>query len=318
MPGIPPALTPEQFEQVANAIDPNAKVISTHKLVGGLACRMDVLKLELGRRDSYEVVTRQYFSEAGNHVPRESFVLRALSANNIPAPKLVLDEEVTGRIFDRPGIVISHLDGSPNLEPLDPSDWARQVAAAMADLHSVTVPEELESVSKWRIGLLTGWMTAREIPENFTGHELGPEIWHAMKAIWPSVDTSSSQLVHCDLWPGNILWKDEKLVAIVDWEWPARGAPTDDVAFFIACSSYLGLDIEDTFIKAYEEIADKPVQDLLFWKMMATVWVMPDVGFLTKGFAQLGVKNVTPEDARNAHSGYIQKLLNEFNRNKSQ
>ncbi len=37
-------------------------------------------------------------------------------------------------------------------------------------------------------------------------------------------------LLHGDLWPGNVLWQDGRLVAVVDWEDGAVGAPLIDVA----------------------------------------------------------------------------------------
>ncbi len=37
-------------------------------------------------------------------------------------------------------------------------------------------------------------------------------------------------LLHGDIWPGNVLWRDGQPVAIIDWEDAARGDPLADVA----------------------------------------------------------------------------------------
>jgi aminoglycoside phosphotransferase (APT) family kinase protein len=37
-------------------------------------------------------------------------------------------------------------------------------------------------------------------------------------------------LLHGDYWPGNTLWRDGGLVAVIDWEDAARGDPLADVA----------------------------------------------------------------------------------------
>ena len=37
-------------------------------------------------------------------------------------------------------------------------------------------------------------------------------------------------LVHGDYWPGNILWRDGRIVAVVDWEDAAVGEPLADLA----------------------------------------------------------------------------------------
>lgn len=37
-------------------------------------------------------------------------------------------------------------------------------------------------------------------------------------------------LLHGDFWPGNILWQDGSLVAVLDWEDTALGDPRSDLA----------------------------------------------------------------------------------------
>ena len=108
---IPPAPTPSQFEQVALAIDSDAKVVSTHKLLGGLGCRMDVLEYQIADGESQRVVTRQYWVKDDPSNDKrpigESRILAALNANGVPVPEPILDEKAASEIFGRPGLVIS-------------------------------------------------------------------------------------------------------------------------------------------------------------------------------------------------------------------
>jgi aminoglycoside phosphotransferase (APT) family kinase protein len=314
---IPPAPTPDQFDKIAKTIDPEAKVVSTRKLLGGLGCRMDVLEMRMGDGTPHKVVTRQYWvksdPENDKRPKGESVILKALAANGIPAPLPVLTEDVASNIFGRPGLVISYIDGVPNLAPLDPQDWARQLGAALAKIHSTTVPDELKSVPRSQIYSLNKWMNSAEPPERFAKHELGPDLWYAMRMLWPEIDTSASQIIHSDFWPGNTLWKDEKLVAVVDWEWPSLGVPSDNVGYFLSDAAYAGHDIEETFINAYENAAENPVKDLLFWKMAAVARPLPDVGPWAQGYDELGTRKMTADQIRRAHSNYVNHLLNEFN-----
>jgi aminoglycoside phosphotransferase (APT) family kinase protein len=314
---IPPAPTPEQFEQVAKAIDPGATVTSTQKLVGGLGCRMDVLEMHLGNGFAHKVVTRQYWEtkDPGNNKrPRgESTVLNVLNSHGVPVPQPVLDEKTASKIFGRPGLVISYIDGKANLQPQDIGDWARQLAGVLAQIHSVPVPPELESVPRSHINSLNKWMAADEAPGRYAKHPLGTDLWNAMRALWPDVDTSANQITHSDFWPGNTLWKDQKLLAVVDWEWPSLGVPSDDVGYFLTDAVYAGFDVEETFLMAYESAAEKPVQDLLFWKMMAASIPLPDVGPWAQGYEELGIRKMNEDGIRAAHSNHIRNLLNEFN-----
>jgi aminoglycoside phosphotransferase (APT) family kinase protein len=316
---IPPAPTVEQFAQVAEAIDPNSKVVSTHKLLGGLGCRMDVLELELEDSSTLRVVTRQYWVRDDPSKDKrplgESKILAALKANGVPAPEPILDEAAATEIFGRPGLVISYINGMPNLGPANPDDWARQLASAMAKIHTSVIPPELESLQRSHIVSLEKWMNAPEPPSRFAKHELGTDLWNAMRTLWPGVNKSEVQIIHGDFWPGNTLWNADQLLAIVDWEWPSLGVPSDDVGYFLADAFYSGFDVEETFIKTYEEVSGKPVEDLLFWKMMAAAMPLPDVGPWAQGYEELGVRHMSADQIREAHSQHITNLLRQFNAN---
>lgn len=317
MPGIPPAPTREQFDRIAKAIDPHARVVSTRKLTGGIASRMDVVELD-GIESPRQVVTRQYYVDdrraAGQQARCESTTLRVLAANGVPAPEVIIGEEAAD-ILGRPAIVMSYLDGLPDLTPADPHDWARQLARAIAQYHAIEVPDALASLLRADYDSLFRWMDAEKPPGRFVKHELGVKLWDAMRHMWPRVDRSARKLLHTDIWPGNTVWNDGHLLAIVDWEWPGIGEPSSDVAYFLGDAAYSGFDIEQTFIEEYENASNRPVKDLLFWKMTAAARAMPDVGPWAQGYAELGLRKMTADDIRRAHSNYVQNLLTEFHSN---
>ncbi|HIM60318.1 MAG TPA: DUF1679 domain-containing protein [Dehalococcoidia bacterium] len=232
MPGIPPAPTQTQFEQIAKAIDPNASVISTRKLGDGISCRMDVLEFSIDGEKTEQAVVRQYYE---NEKPqedrpsrRESIALRALDEQGVSAPELIFGEE-TEVLLGRPSIVISYLDGVPNPAPADATNWARQLARAIARVHMIDI--------------------AGEKP--------------------------TSYLVHGDYWAGNTLWKNEKLVAIVDWEEPRIGEPTFDITGLVQDAAFSGIDIEQSAIDQYERVSGRSPRDHKFWSMVG-VTITPE------------------------------------------
>ena len=320
MPGIPPAPTPDQFEQVVKAINPNARVVSTCRLAGGISSRMDVLEYDSLGTSARKVVTRQYWEfkkpEDDNRLFGESAVLRALGANGVPAPEVVIDLEAASKIFGRSAIVISYLEGTPNLAPDDPSNWAVQLATALARIHSTPVTPQLIIKIESAHTDITKWMTQIEPSDRFKKHPLGIELWNAMRQLWPSVDTSATHLLHGDFWPGNTIWDGETLLAIVDWEGPAVGEPMLDVGYFLTDAVYFGIEIEDTFLEGYEKASGNQIEDLLFWKMAAAARAMPDVGPWAKGYSELGIRTMTADEIRRAHAECVQELLDEFNTNR--
>ena len=317
MPGIPPAPTESQFEQIAKAIDPNARVISTRKMAGGISCRMDVLELATGPgaptpAKTTKVIVRQYYEEelrqetSQNRL--ESTTLRILEANNVPAPGVIVGEEI-GKILGRPAIVISYLDGVPGLTPDNPHDWARQLARAIAQVHAVEVPEHLAAVLAPVPEQIQRWLAPSAPPERFSKHELGPRLWEAMQQLWPNVDISARNLNHGDFWPGNTVWKDGNLLAIVDWEGPQLGEPTLDIGYFLSDAAYFGIDIEEIFLAEYEKSSGRPTRDLQFWKMAAAARAMPDVGPWAQGYVELGIRKMTADEIRRTYSNFVKSLL---------
>ncbi|MDQ7863845.1 aminoglycoside phosphotransferase family protein [Peribacillus frigoritolerans] len=51
-----------------------------------------------------------------------------------------------------------------------------------------------------------------------------------LKSSIPLPSMNKEVILHGDYWPGNILWKEDKLVSIIDWEDSGLGDPLTDLA----------------------------------------------------------------------------------------
>jgi aminoglycoside phosphotransferase (APT) family kinase protein len=85
---------------------------------------------------------------------------------------------------------------------------------------------------------------------------------------------------------GNILWENDRISAIVDWEEAGYGDPGMDVAY---CLMELYLEGMDTaaaeFLQAYEQEAGRPVANLAYWELAAAARPMIDIdGWITRPF----------------------------------
>jgi aminoglycoside phosphotransferase (APT) family kinase protein len=49
-------------------------------------------------------------------------------------------------------------------------------------------------------------------------------------ANWPPPQIGEPVVLHGDYWPGNVLWRDDRLVGVVDWEEAAFGDAMADLA----------------------------------------------------------------------------------------
>lgn len=312
MPGIPPEPTPEQFEQIASTIDRSARVASTRRLAGGMSCRMDVLDIEVNS-SNLSVIVRQYEDDPlreddrRNHL--ETATLELLANHQVLAPRVVLDETITGRILGRPAITISYLDARSGIRPERPEQWATQLAQAIAEVHAIDLPDGIRSILRPGYSDAESWMNARNPPPRFTDHEHGTELWTAMKQMWPEVDTSAKKLIHADFWNGNTVWKDDKLVAITDWEMPAIGNPMIDVGYILSDFAYIELDVEQAFCNAYEKSSGLAARDVLFWKMAAASRMLSDPAGWALTESDLGLRSMTVREREHHHSAFFEILL---------
>ena len=273
---------------------------------------MDVLEIEVNS-SNLNVVVRQYNFDPLREVDRryhlETVTLDLLASHQVLAPRVVLNETITGKILGRPAITISYLDAQSGIRPASPEQWATQLAQAIAEVHAIDIPNGLISILRPGYSNAESWMNTQYPPSRFAEHEHGPELWSAMKQMWPEVDTSTSELVHADYWNGNTVWKDEKLVAITDWEMPALGNPMIDVGYMLSDSAYIELDVEQAFCSAYEEASGHKVHDVLFWKMAAASRMLPDPTGWTLTEADLGLRKMSVSERQQHHSAFFSNLL---------
>jgi aminoglycoside phosphotransferase (APT) family kinase protein len=312
---LAPKPTPEQFASLAKAVDSSAEVVSTRRLTGGISCRMDVLEFAASNgkaEDTQQVVVRQYgpWHESDELHPGtvEAAVLDLLDRNGVAAPSLILDKKAT-RIMGNRTIVTSFIDGRPELVSQDERNWSEQLVAAVSKVHNTPLTPK---VKKLLPNLYSGFdrlFTRDEPTDNISQHPLGHDLWQAAKDLWPSVGKTEDYLVHADYWPGNTLWKDGELVAIVDWEEPRLGEPTWDIAVIVQDAACFGMDIEEAVISQHRIISGRTLKDYDFWRMSVALSEMPDPGVWVDGYRALGGIALTAKNVRDNHTASVEQLL---------
>lgn len=73
-------------------------------------------------------------------------------------------------------------------------------------------------------------------------------------------------LLHGDFWPGNLLWRQGRLAAILDWEDAALGDPMADVAgAYLELTWALGPAAAARFVSRYEADRTLDRRRLALW-----------------------------------------------------
>jgi aminoglycoside phosphotransferase (APT) family kinase protein len=274
-------LSEQTARNLLDIIAPGSVLVSITVPDGNFSNYTHILTARLKDGKPYQVVVRRYkvFGDydRGEKARREFNTFRLLNQHKVSAPEtLYLDE--TGEVLEIPGIVTRFVEGNLIMDtPTDPLDWARKLARTLAKIHSISCGEEELSY------LLKGnseaaWFVKHDVPPPYMqAYPGGAELWQLMRDQYPKLETDAPVLLHIDYWSGNILWHKNEISAVIDWEEAAYGDPAVDVAYARMNILLMGLpEAADEFLRVYESEMRRPVKNLGFWELAASVRPMID------------------------------------------
>lgn len=263
-----------RFEQVVARVAPGSRLVRAWRLEGGVSA--EVTGLEIARPDGAlekALVRRHGLADLAanpNIAADEYRLLESVYAAGLPAPEpLFLDTSC--ELFPTPYLVVEFIEGAPEMAPADPLSFARELAAILARIHSVDwsgvdfafLPRRVDRVAR----LLA------ERPAQLDERLSESHIRAALESRWPPTQGNEPRLLHGDFWPGNLLWRDGELAAIVDWEDAAWGDPLADLGNSrLEILWFFGPEAMDAFTDAYRELLpDLNYADLPLWDLYAAL-----------------------------------------------
>jgi aminoglycoside phosphotransferase (APT) family kinase protein len=265
---------------------------------------MDVLS-EPGSR----MVLRRYgpwYAERGeNAAAREIRALELAQKANVPAPAPVwLD---SGGVFEEQAILISFIDAVPDLTPSNPFDWAERLARTLVKIHDIKLGDDDDDL--FPPGAGEDIRKIQENPELMLEHPLGEDLLRRRVTLGHVVPESEPVFSHTDYWPGNTLWDDAELMAVVDWESPATAVRGIDVAYCSMDIRYLGMDkVADRFVETYREVSGDPLAGFEHAESIALCRPLPDIGIWVPAWNAFG-KKITVEQARSRYTEVLEDFL---------
>ena len=205
------------------------------RLTGGyetLICRFRLSGLN--EELSGPMVLRVFAEYSDIHQPiKESLAQNAMADQGYPVPKVYgtcLDKTVLGNTFT----IMDYFDGETLLDSGTPSD---EVSAILGNLHARMHKIDPEPIItkftevEWDIRMLTlagklGWLL-EQVNSDFP--------WLSDAAQWlfenRPAEPEKLSVCHCDFHPLNILFKDGKIQAVLDWGSFMIGDPAMDMAW---------------------------------------------------------------------------------------
>ncbi len=247
---------PESIDPAAivAALSPGAQLTDAVALEGGMSATVSAVSFVPRDGPPERVVVRRHRSADGNEdtsgerAATEFALLQALHARGcaVPAPRLFIAPET---------MVIAFIAASSAL-PQDPADALARTLAGIHELAVQALPalptldDPMPSLRAW-----------------FPHLNAHPAMQAGCGAF-----TGRACLVHGDFWPGNVLWRDGQVAAVLDWEDALLGDPLFDLACMRAELFWLrDLQTVDAFTLRYRHYLPVDATRLAWWDLfMAT------------------------------------------------
>jgi aminoglycoside phosphotransferase (APT) family kinase protein len=277
--------TPAQLALVLQAGRPGWRLTRARTLPGATSAQVTAIEAEHhdGQRGTF--VVRQYGQAnlaADPHAARSEYeLLRLLSAAGLPVPRPYLADE-SAAILPGPFLLQDFVDGIRIDDPPDLPDFIRQLAAALAAVHSAGITRaQVPFLADVRDTLARTLAAVPTRPDAYL-HEAA--VRAALQSAWPPSPVNQPVLLHGDFWPGNVLWRDGRLTGIIDWEDAVFGDPLADLAVTrLEIGWFFGPAATDMLTREYR--ARQPAVDtaaLPFWDLRAALrasgFCLPDWG----------------------------------------
>ena len=249
-------------------------VVACERLTGGITSNVHLVTI---RGTAY--VLRSWDEPipewARGSVPRETAILEALAATDLPTPRLVAAlDEAPG-----PALLMTRVPGRVELMPRDRDAWLQQMAAMLARIHAVdVVAPPFES-----------WVDAGQLAPPADSQR--PELWREAFALLATPAPVERTFIHRDYQHFNLLWTGDQLTGVVDWTYASSGAPSVDVGH---CRLNLALlfspETAEQFRELYEAASGRRVDP--WWDVHAFMSFGPD----WKQFLPLQIDGRAPLD----------------------
>jgi len=258
----------QAFLELVQRIEPGATLRRAWHLTGGVSAQITALEVDLADGQSVKLIVRRHGAvdrAANPRVARDEFMLLEIArTHGIVAPKPVfLDESCD--LFAEPLLVIEFVEGDTASAPLDPVQYVAQVTAELVRIHSVVDSPLLSFLPRQR----RGFGTRPQVVDDAMGEG---RIRDALEAAWPVRQVNPDVLLHGDYWPGNLLWNDDGLAAVIDWEDARVGDPLSDLGNTRMEILFAdGVEMMDAFSAHYHSLTDVDLVNLPYWDLVATL-----------------------------------------------
>ncbi|MGE7762368.1 phosphotransferase family protein [Peribacillus sp. NPDC097895] len=295
----------KRFEQLIQKLDPGNKLIRVWDLKGGISAQVTGLEALQSRGQNIRMVVRQHgdndLKRNPNIAADEHKLLRVLKAAGLPVPTPYYFDQ-SGEFFSKPCVIIEFIDGKPEFTPSNLKEYIFQLATNLAKIHRV----DCSNLDLSFLPILENTyveMLNKVILDETLNLSL---IRDLLKSSMPIPSLNKEVILHGDYWPGNILWKEDKLVSIIDWEDSGLGDPLADLANSqLEILYHFGMQAMNDFTNQYKcMMSEVNFTNLPYWQLFAALRLST--------FPEWGLEKSKENNWRKRHKTFVHQAINQI------
>jgi aminoglycoside phosphotransferase (APT) family kinase protein len=306
------ALPTEVVDAIVAQVEPGSTVVATSALPGGLSSWMTTI--EVARPDGSRhrlVVRRGRRPDDERHTlpfGTEFALLRHLHAHGLPvaAPRAFDD---SGRVLPQAYVVLDHVPGATCFATDDPGGMAVQMADVLAAIHDLDPADASLPALPLHVDRMQGWVITdltRRDPDPTLREDL---VRRHLDEHWPPPATEPC-LLHGDYFPGNIVWDDGAIAAVIDWESAAVGDPMADIATTrLDLWWVFGAEVAEAFTDRYLAVSGRSAATLPVWELVVSLRPAGAISLWASDMAAHGRPDVTAASMRADQHAYVDGAL---------
>jgi len=282
-----------EVTEILTRVDPQVRVVRMWNLAGGISAEMTAVEVVWPDGSSGRVVVRRNDTAAA-----EYDLLRQLPSFGIPVPR--------PRGFDTAtaALVLDYVEGDGRYAESDGPDTARAFAEMLATIHRVDgARAEFDGLPR-RVDAVARHLANPPAVLDATTRE--EYVRTMLSERWPPPATNLPCLLHGDFWPGNVLWRDDAIVAVIDWEEPSVGDPVADLGSVrLDLLWVFGPDVMATFTAMYASATGVDMTNLPLWDLVAALRPAGNISSWSSQWPALGRPDIRPETMRTDHRWFV-------------
>jgi aminoglycoside phosphotransferase (APT) family kinase protein len=299
-------LDPDVTEAIARVFS-GAEILGSKELAGGVSARAVVVEVRLLDGSEKRVVVRRPLGDRTVEplvaTEREFRLLSWCAEAGLPVPRPL------GFDASQAAVLLEYVYGDLNFAPRDPLAMAEELATALARVHALGAPSAVRFLEPYRE------RAARSIAELPDAPDLEldePRLRELLSRLWPWPQQNADTLLHGDYWPGNVLWRDDRLTAVLDWEEAAIGDPLADLS--VARLDLLwafGETVMDAFTESYRRQTRIDWQNLYRWDLYVALRPMGHLPRWASSYPSPPISrpDITVHSMRAGHQRFVARAL---------